>query len=94
MGGITIIHIQQHPVWISLGVSTLSVAVLKNTLKDRQFHCARILAALRTSCGYESIDNRITARHKTDINLLKTKRNLLYIRNQFLLRSKHFPPRL
>ena len=28
------------------------------------------------------------------INLLKTKRNLLYIRNQFVPRSKHFPPRL
>ena len=27
-------------------------------------------------------------------NLLKTKRNLLYIRNQFVPRSKHFPPRL
>ena len=28
------------------------------------------------------------------INLLKTKRNLLYIRNQSVPRSKHFPPRL
>jgi hypothetical protein len=28
------------------------------------------------------------------INLLKKKRNLLYIRNQFLPRSKYFPPRL
>jgi len=28
------------------------------------------------------------------INLLKTKRNLLYIRNQFVPRCKHFPPRL
>ena len=27
-------------------------------------------------------------------NLLKTKRNLLYIRNQSVPRSKHFPPRL
>ena len=27
-------------------------------------------------------------------NLLKTKPNLLYIRNQFAPRSKHFPPRL
>jgi hypothetical protein len=27
-------------------------------------------------------------------NLLKTKRNLLYIRNQSVLRCKHFPPRL
>ena len=30
----------------------------------------------------------------SDLNLLKTKRNLLYIRNQFVPRSKHFPPRL
>jgi len=29
-----------------------------------------------------------------DINLLKTKRNLLYTRNQPVPRSKHFPPRL
>ena len=29
-----------------------------------------------------------------DLNLLKTKRNLLYIRNQSVPRSKHFPPRL
>jgi len=28
------------------------------------------------------------------LKLLKTNRNLLYIRNQSVLRSKHFPPRL
>ena len=28
------------------------------------------------------------------INLLKTKRNLLYLRNQSIPCSKHFPPRL
>jgi len=28
------------------------------------------------------------------INLLKTKRNLFYIRNQSVPRSKHFPSRL
>jgi len=28
------------------------------------------------------------------INLLKTKHNLLYIRNQFVPRCKHFPPLL
>jgi len=28
------------------------------------------------------------------INLLKTKRNLLYTRNQSVPRCKHFPPRL
>jgi len=27
------------------------------------------------------------------ISLLKTKRNLLYIRNQSVPRCKHFPPR-
>ena len=32
--------------------------------------------------------------HNEELNLLKTKRNLLYIRNQFKPRSKHFPPRL
>jgi len=29
-----------------------------------------------------------------EVNLLKTKRNLLYIRNQSVPRCKHFPPRL
>ena len=29
-----------------------------------------------------------------DVNLLKTKRNLLYIRNQSVPRSKHFPSQL
>ena len=29
-----------------------------------------------------------------NVNLLKTKRNLLYIRNQSVRRSKQFPPRL
>jgi len=28
------------------------------------------------------------------MNLLKTKRNLLYIKNQSVPRSKHIPPRL
>jgi len=28
------------------------------------------------------------------INLFKTKRNLLYVRNQFIPRCKHFPPQL
>ena len=32
--------------------------------------------------------------HKNYVNLLTTKCNLLYIRNQSILRSKHFPPRL
>jgi len=33
-------------------------------------------------------------REITFINLLKNGRNLLYVRNQFVPRSKHFPPRL
>ena len=32
--------------------------------------------------------------HSAKNNLLKTKRNLLYIRNQSVPRCKHFPPRL
>ena len=31
---------------------------------------------------------------KGSLNLVKTKRNLLFIRNQSVPRSKHFPPRL
>jgi len=30
----------------------------------------------------------------TLLNILKTKRNLLYIRNQSVPRCKHFPPQL
>jgi len=33
-------------------------------------------------------------RDTKDISLLKTKRNLLYIRNQSVPSCKHFPPRL
>ena len=29
-----------------------------------------------------------------NVKLLKTKRRLLYLKTQFLPRSKHFPPRL
>ena len=29
-----------------------------------------------------------------NVNLLKTTRNLLYVRNQSVPRSKHFPPQL
>ena len=36
----------------------------------------------------------LTTTLDADINLLKTKRNLLYIRNQSVPRSKHFLPRL
>jgi hypothetical protein len=35
-----------------------------------------------------------TSARKLVINLSKTKRNLLYIRNQSVPRCKHFPPRL
>jgi hypothetical protein len=35
-----------------------------------------------------------TAEYQLRLNLLKTKRNLLYIRNQSVPRCKHFPPRL
>jgi len=35
-----------------------------------------------------------TTHNRAQINLLKTKRNLLYIRNQSVPRCKHFLPRL
>ena len=48
-----------------------------------------------TSAIYFTILKWQTLRkHETFISLLKTKRNLLYIRNQSVPRSKHFPPRL
>ena len=41
-------------------------------------------------------DSRLRPRGQMDrlINLLKTKRNPFYVRNQSVPRSKHFPPRL
>ena len=67
-------------------------------------HLMRLLPekVLLNSVGVKSWD-RINAHNlicslldnnRTYINLLKTRRNLLYIRNQTVPRSKHFPPRL
>ena len=52
------------------------------------------------SCGYASTCNNAAAATKVSgplimyhyFNLLKTKRNLLDIRNQSVPRCKHFPP--
>jgi hypothetical protein len=44
-----------------------------------------------TQCGRKDY---VILRIHYCINLLKTRRNLLYIRNQSVPRSKHFPPRL
>ena len=43
-------------------------------------------------CCYVTVGRQEPENH--DHNLLKTKRNLLYIRNQSVPRCKHFPPRL
>ena len=45
---------------------------------------AKCVRMLSKKCGYNF----------TYFNLLKTKRNLLYIRNQSVPHSKHFPSRL
>jgi hypothetical protein len=45
-------------------------------------------------CYAGTVNFTKTPRSETQINLLKTKRNLLYIRNQTVPRRKHFPPRL
>ena len=48
------------------------------------------------ACHYVQPDrytNFYNAR-RVNLNHLKTKRNLLYVRNQSVPRSKHFPPRL
>ena len=47
----------------------------------------------QTSLQDPNISDAILA-PASQVNLLKTKRNLLYIRNQFVPGSKHFPPRL
>jgi 3-polyprenyl-4-hydroxybenzoate decarboxylase len=46
---------------------------------------------------YSRVTLRLTNDTAADswlFNLLQTKRNLLYIKNQFVPRCKHFPPRL
>ena len=50
-----------------------------------------------TSCAHYIITKctqkqSLGSRNKDLYNLLKTKRNLLYVRNQFVPRSKHFLP--
>jgi hypothetical protein len=51
----------------------------------------------RSKAGYDLKFRRLTAQTMAQpdtFKLLKTKRNLLYIRNQSVPRCKHFPPRL
>jgi hypothetical protein len=51
--------------------------------------------------GFQDIFNYVgtvnftkTPRNEAQFNVLKTKGNLLYIRNHSVPRCKHFPPRL
>jgi hypothetical protein len=63
---------------------------------SRKFNSEK-LKSPETSSTYREKLNECLARHiddNDDINLLKTKHNLLYIRNQSVPRCKHFPPRL
>ena len=43
---------------------------------------------------FASWRNKYRHASSAEIDLLKTKRNLLYIRNQSVPHCKHFPPRL
>ena len=67
--------------------------------------CHFIGVGTETGAGYCVNGERVNSFEQNDckmesgndtvyINLLKTKRNLLYIRNQSVPRSKRFPPRL
>jgi len=63
-----------------------------NELEVRKQHQIKIsnrFAALENLSYSEDIDKAWE-----NINLLKNKRYLLYIRNQSIPRCKHFPPRL
>jgi hypothetical protein len=71
----------------------------ENTTEKKELHATDSIRAK----SEDSILSNVTAgkvlystakRTLHDINLLKTKRNLLYIRNQSVPHSKHFPPRL
>ena len=76
----------------------------RNCLKTHFSECIPIVKRCMTVCVcvciyiyyyfnilLSSVD---TCKDLLNINLLKMKHNLLYIRNQSLPRSKHFPPRL
>ena len=55
--------------------------------------CEELLLMMR--CGL--VDMYVNRRFRGCyylINLLKTKRNQLYLKTQFVPRSKHFPPQL
>ena len=47
-----------------------------------------------TQCQIYAVLRKKRNERMTFFKLLQTKRNLLYVRNQFVLRSKRFPPRL
>ena len=90
---ITVFRVTQH---LSLSWAKLiqfSLPIIHN------IHFNIILPTLRKSCkrcqSYRLPPNK-TLHYCTYlcINLLKTKHNLVYIRNQSVPRSKHFPPRL
>ena len=69
---------------VELFDSDLSAVLPRHITK---FGCMNEGAFLRAVCEWVSMC-------VTRFNLLKTKRNLLYIRNQSVPRSKHFPPQL
>ena len=61
------------------------------SLSRFQFYIYEHLFVIYVSC---SVQCACIPSYYQLINLLKTKRNLLYIINQSVPRSKHFPPRL
>jgi len=68
----------------------IPVQILSSKLKKFQKNIEWQFRAARTS------KTRILFKYEyaDELNLSKTKRSLLYIRNQSVPRSKHFPPRL
>jgi hypothetical protein len=55
---------------------------------------SRWIHHLEPQTARRSVDWHRPASQNRTFNLLKTKRNLPYIRNQYVPRCKHFPPRL
>jgi hypothetical protein len=63
-----------------------------SSASEATFHDYIWTVRVRADDGHTNGD--LNTNKRIAINLLKTKRNLLYIRNQSVPRCKHFPPRL
>jgi hypothetical protein len=78
-------------------ISSASRAAISFIFPDISILSRSYLKTLRREISYCSVHNiwiTVNVWISVQLNLLKTKRNLLYISNQSVPRCKHFPPRL